>query len=75
MVFGIMSLGVGRQRGMLGLGSWPQLSRMEQLRETAGGRPLKMLESREGYSVSKGEHVDIQRSARIAGMFRLISRC
>lgn len=52
-MFGITLLGVGRQRGMLGLGLWPQLSRMEQLRETAGGRPLKMLESRERYSVCK----------------------
>lgn len=34
------------------------------VQEAAGGRPLEMLESREGLvCVSKGECVDIQRSA------------
>lgn len=50
---------------MPGLGSWALLSRMEQHREAAGGRALRILKSREGFSVcvSKGEHVHIQRSA------------
>lgn len=55
LVFDIMLVGVGRWQGMPGLGSWPLLSRTEQRREAAGGRPLKMLESREGLvCVNKG---------------------
>lgn len=33
------------------LGSWALLSRMEQHREAAGGRALRILKSREGFSV------------------------
>ena len=56
-------LGVGRGQELLGLGSWPPLSRMEQCREAAGGRPLRMLHSRESFSMCKAERGDVQRSA------------
>lgn len=46
-----------------GLGLQPPLSRMEQHKRPTGERPLKMLESREGISVCKGESVYMQRSA------------
>lgn len=51
LVFGVMLLGVGRWQGVPGLGSWSPLSRMQQLRGAAGGAPLRMLESKEGFSL------------------------
>lgn len=49
LVLDIALLGVGKQQEVQSLGPQAPLSRMEQHREAAGGRPLRMLKVQGGF--------------------------